>query len=108
MSMSNKQVNSQLGRSIEKPRGELMNEMIRLIPSFRKTAGFAMIGGLLLLSPTFYMQEVYDRVVNSRNTTTLLMLTLFIFFAMVYNILIIIVENFPYFQRIIYYISSKK
>jgi ATP-binding cassette subfamily C exporter for protease/lipase len=29
------------------------------------------------------MQEVYDRVVNSRNSYTLLMLTLFVFFAMV-------------------------
>ncbi len=81
--MSKKQVGSQLGRGVEKQTGELMSEMIRLIPSFRKTAYFALIGGLLLLSPTFYMQEVYDRVVNSRNTTTLLMLTLFVFFALV-------------------------
>ncbi len=81
--MSKKQVGSQLGRGVEKQTGELMSEMIRLIPSFRKTAYFALLGGLLLLSPTFYMQEVYDRVVNSRNTTTLLMLTLFVFFALV-------------------------
>jgi ATP-binding cassette subfamily C exporter for protease/lipase len=40
-----------------------------------------MIGGLLMLSPTFYMQEVYDRVVNSRSTETLLMLTLLVLFA---------------------------
>jgi len=66
-----------------KETGELMAEMIRLLPRFRSTAGLALIGGLLLLSPTFYMQEVYDRVVNSRNSYTLLMLTLFVFFAMV-------------------------
>ncbi len=60
-----------------------MSEMIRLVPRFRTTAIFALIAGLLLLSPTFYMQEVYDRVVNSRNTNTLLMLTLFVCFALV-------------------------
>ena len=70
------------GRGV-KQTGELMAEMIRLLPRFRNTAGLALIGGLLLLSPTFYMQEVYDRVVNSRNSYTLLMLTFFVFFAMV-------------------------
>jgi ATP-binding cassette subfamily C exporter for protease/lipase len=74
---------SPYGSKSVKETGELMAEMIRLLPRFRSTAGLALIGGLLLLSPTFYMQEVYDRVVNSRNSYTLLMLTLFVFFAMV-------------------------
>ncbi len=66
-----------------KERSELRQEIDRLIPQFRKTAALALIGGLLLLSPTFYMQEVYDRVVNSRSLTTLVMLTLFVLFATV-------------------------
>lgn len=51
------------------------------MPYFKRAALFAIIGGLLMLSPTFYMQEVYDRVVNSRNTETLLMLTMLVLFA---------------------------
>lgn len=41
--------------------------------------------GLLLLSPSFYMLEVYGRVVNSRSGTTLLMLTLLL--ALAYAVL---------------------
>jgi len=60
---------------------ELKKALYELSPYFRRAAAFSMIGGLLMLSPTFYMQEVYDRVVNSRNTETLLMLTLLVLFA---------------------------
>jgi ATP-binding cassette subfamily C exporter for protease/lipase len=55
--------------------------LLDLSPYFKRAAVFSMIGGLLMLSPTFYMQEVYDRVVNSRSTETLLMLTLLVLFA---------------------------
>lgn len=60
---------------------ELKSELMRLMPYYKRAAAFAIIGGLLMLSPTFYMQEVYDRVVNSRNTETLLMLTIAVLFA---------------------------
>ena len=39
---------------------------------------FSLIISLLALAPTVYMLEVYDRVVNSRNSVTLLMLTILI------------------------------
>ena len=55
--------------------------LLDLSPYFKRAGVFSMIGGLLMLSPTFYMQEVYDRVVNSRSTETLLMLTLLVLFA---------------------------
>lgn len=71
------------GQPVVKEKSELEKEILRLMPQFRRTAALAMIGGLLLLSPTFYMQEVYDRVVNSRNFTTLIMLTGFVLFAMI-------------------------
>jgi ATP-binding cassette subfamily C exporter for protease/lipase len=41
------------------------------------------VAGLLVLAPTFYMFEVYGRVVNSRNHMTLAMLTLGVVFAYV-------------------------
>jgi len=40
-----------------------------------RAAGFSMVISLLALSPTVYMLEVYDRVVNSRSGMTLAMLT---------------------------------
>lgn len=45
-------------------------------PLFRKAAGFSVLSSVLLLTPTVFMLEVYDRVINSRSTTTLLMLLL--------------------------------
>ena len=43
-------------------------------PIFRKAVGFSLITSLLALSPTVFMLEVYDRVVNSRSGVTLLSL----------------------------------
>ncbi len=37
---------------------------------------FSMVINLLMLAPTLYMLQIYDRVLASRNSTTLLMLTL--------------------------------
>ena len=45
-------------------------------PFFLKAAAFGFLVGLLSLVPTWYMLDVYDRVVNSRNLYTLLMLSL--------------------------------
>ncbi len=39
-------------------------------------ATFSLVINLLMLAPTLYMLQIYDRVLSSRNTTTLLMLTL--------------------------------
>lgn len=47
-------------------------------PALRRAAGFGILAGLLVLAPTLYMFEVYDRVLNSRNQHTLLMLTLLV------------------------------
>lgn len=43
-------------------------------PIFRKAVGFSLITSLLALTPTVFMLEVYDRVVNSRSGVTLLSL----------------------------------
>jgi len=47
--------------------------------SIYKTAiAYSVVIGLLSLAPTVYMLEVYDRVVNSRNFETLLMLSILV------------------------------
>ncbi|WP_410498807.1 type I secretion system permease/ATPase [Chitinibacter sp. S2-10] len=45
---------------------------------FLVLAGFGLCIHLLMLSPSLYMMQVYDRVLNSRNETTLLLLTLLV------------------------------
>ena len=52
-----------------------------LKPVIYKAIGFSTLISLLALMPTFYMLEVYDRVVNSRSGMTLLMLTVLIVLA---------------------------
>ena len=49
-----------------------------LIPSLKKAFYFSIVVNILVLAPSAYMMEVYDRVVNSRNHRTLLMLTLLV------------------------------
>ena len=43
-----------------------------------RTGWFSLVCSLLVLAPSGYMLEVYDRVVNSRSYTTLVMLTLLV------------------------------
>ena len=43
-----------------------------------KALWFSLVASLLLLAPTVYMLEVYDRVVNSRSHMTLWMLTILV------------------------------
>jgi ATP-binding cassette subfamily C exporter for protease/lipase len=52
-----------------------------LWPIWRKVWLFGVVTNLLILVPSWYMLEVYDRVINSRNVSTLLMLTLMATFA---------------------------
>ena len=61
----------------QKP-SELRGAIASLRPYFVRTGWFSLVCGLLVLAPSGYMLEVYDRVVNSRNHTTLVMLTLLV------------------------------
>ncbi len=47
-----------------------------LKPHALRVAGFGVVASLLVLAPSWYMLEVYDRVVNSRSVMTLAMLTI--------------------------------
>ena len=62
-------------------RSELWQALQPLRPYFVRSAWFTVIATLLTLASTGYMLEVYDRVVNSRSHTTLLMLTLLVLFV---------------------------
>lgn len=55
---------------------ELQTEIRDLRPIFRQALLLSVIAGVLSLTPSLYMLEVYGRVVDSRSMTTLLMLTL--------------------------------
>ena len=61
----------------QKP-SELREAIASLRPYFVRTGWFSLVCSLLVLAPTGYMLEVYDRVVNSRSYTTLVMLTLLV------------------------------
>ena len=61
----------------QKP-SELREAITSLRPYFVRTGWFSLVCSLLVLAPSGYMLEVYDRVVNSRSYTTLVMLTLLV------------------------------
>ena len=57
---------------------ELRQALGQLQPYFRSAAWLSLVASLLVLAPSAYMLEVYDRVVNSRSHMTLAMLTLLV------------------------------
>lgn len=67
----------------DKQESELRLAIAALQPYFKRAAGFSFFASLLILAPSGYMLEVYDRVVNSRSHTTLAMLTLLVLAAFV-------------------------
>jgi ATP-binding cassette subfamily C exporter for protease/lipase len=69
--------------SVNKPPSELRVAMAPLRPYFVRASWFSLFSCLLVLMPSVYMLEVYDRVVNSRSTMTLAMLTLLVIGAYV-------------------------
>jgi ATP-binding cassette subfamily C exporter for protease/lipase len=58
------------------PNNELDAALIAHRPDFLRAAGLSLFSNLMMLAPSIYMLQVYDRVLTSRNSTTLLMLTL--------------------------------
>ena len=60
---------------------ELRLSLLAFKPIWRWVIGISCVVGLLGFASTVYMLEVYDRVVNSRSVTTLLMISLVAFGA---------------------------
>lgn len=61
---------------ISTKRSELRDALLAQKPVFRNALFFSFFTNLLVMAPTIYMLEVYDRVVNSRSVMTLTLLTL--------------------------------
>jgi ATP-binding cassette subfamily C exporter for protease/lipase len=61
------------------------NEIEKVLLTFKRTfvtvGVFSAISNLLMLAPSLYMLQVYDRVLGSRNELTLVMLTVMMLFA---------------------------
>lgn len=64
--------------SVRKPPAELGLALAALQPYFVRVGWFSLVACLLVLMPSWYMLEVYDRVVNSGSHMTLAMLTLLV------------------------------
>lgn len=67
----------------QKTPSELHRAVMTLRPYFVQATWFSLCSCLLILAPSGYMLEVYDRVVNSRNHMTLAMLTVLVLGAYV-------------------------
>lgn len=61
--------------SLKLPNNEIGHALQGFRSTFRSVAAFSAVINLLMLVPSLYMLQVYDRVMASRNETTLLMLT---------------------------------
>jgi len=61
---------------ISNKRSELRDALLAQKPVFRNAIFFSFFTNLLVMAPTIYMLQVYDRVVNSRSAMTLALLTL--------------------------------
>lgn len=59
-------------------KSEVREALYSLSPWIVRVLLFSIVTNILVLTPSGYMLEVYDRVVNSRNHQTLLMLTLLV------------------------------
>lgn len=64
--------------SSDKSRAEMREAIASLRPFFKRAISLSVVASLLVLAPSAYMLEVYDRVVNSRSHMTLAMLTLLV------------------------------
>lgn len=66
------------------PKNEIEQVLLRFKSTFYTVGFFSAIINLLMLAPSLYMLQVYDRVLQSQNEITLLMLTLLILGAFVF------------------------
>ncbi len=77
-----------------KPKNEIEHVLHSLKRSFVTVGVFSAITNLLMLAPSLYMLQVYDRVLTSRNEYTLLMLTLLMVGAYIVISLLELIRSF--------------
>jgi ATP-binding cassette, subfamily C, bacterial exporter for protease/lipase len=76
------------------PKNEISLAISEFKGAFRTVGIFSAIINLMLLVPSLYMLQVYDRVLASRNETTLLMLTLMVLVAYLFMSALEFVRSF--------------
>lgn len=67
-------MNSRISTPGQKERSLLSSAVAEQKPIYRKAIAFSLVTSVLVLAPTLFMLEVYDRVINSRSGTTLISL----------------------------------
>ncbi|TXI95201.1 MAG: type I secretion system permease/ATPase [Burkholderiaceae bacterium] len=67
--------------NIHLPKNEIADVLAQFKGTFKTLAVFSAIINMLMLVPSLYMLQVYDRVLQSRNEMTLLMITLLMLLA---------------------------
>ncbi len=75
-------------------KNELASALSSCKGAFKTVGVFSAIINLMLLVPSLYMLQVYDRVLASRNQTTLLMLTIMVLGAFAFMSLLEFVRSF--------------
>lgn len=65
------------------PAGELKKILMKFKRTFIALTGFSFVINMLMLVPSIYMLQIYDRVLTSRNKETLLVITLITLFMFV-------------------------
>jgi ATP-binding cassette, subfamily C, bacterial exporter for protease/lipase len=70
--------------SLKLPDNEIGRALSECRSAFRSVGVFSAVINLLMIVPSLYMLQVYDRVLSSRNETTLLMLTLMVLGAFLF------------------------
>ncbi len=76
------------------PKNEIGQAVLAYRSVFRTVGIFSAVINLLLLAPSLYMLQVYDRVLPSRNETTLLMVTLIVLGAYIFMSALEFVRSF--------------
>jgi ATP-binding cassette, subfamily C, bacterial exporter for protease/lipase len=76
------------------PKNEISLAISEFKGAFRTVGIFSAIINLMLLVPSLYMLQVYDRVLASRNETTLLMLTIMVLVAYLFMSALEFVRSF--------------
>lgn len=62
-------------------RSELRSQLEMLKPAMMRVWGFSVLAGMLTLSPTIYMMQVYGSAITSRSVSTLALLTVVAIFV---------------------------
>lgn len=76
------------------PQNEIIQSLVSFKKAFRTVGVFSAIINLLMVVPALYMLQVFDRVLSSRNETTLLMLTLMVLGAYLFISTLEIIRSF--------------